>query len=201
MFTDDLAREDVDFVDPALLHLVERQVLDRISDAASAQGVLATASFTAIGLADLNDAPVIVLLDGVQDPGNVGAVVRVAAATGAGVVVANGSADPYSPRAVRASAGTVAATRVVDGVSAADALQHFGSAGFSRIGAAMSGGVDLGELDTAKPVVVVLGSEGAGLSAEIAPLLDGHVTLTMRAPVESLNVAVTAGIVLYQLRS
>ena len=200
VFTDDPERNDVEFIDPAVVHVVERHVLDRISDAASAQGVLALAQFEPCILDDLDDANVVVLLDAVQDPGNVGAVVRIAAATGAGVVVANGSADPYSPRAVRASAGNIAATRGVDGVSAADALRHFETAGFSRIGAAMAGGDDPRELDRSRPVVIVLGSEGAGLSDEVEAHLDGHVTLSMRAPVESLNVAVTAGIVLYQLR-
>lgn len=201
VYTDDEDRDDIDFVDDSLVHIVERSVLDRISDAASAQGVLAVAPFTTADLASVEVEDTVVVLDGVQDPGNVGAVIRVAVATGAAVIVAHGSADPYSPRAVRASAGTTATARVVTEVAAADALEHLGRAGFNRVGAAMTGGVDPTRVDVSKPVAVVLGSEGAGLSPAVEAALDGHVTLAMNAPVESLNVAVTAGIVLYGLRS
>ncbi len=210
VFTDDLTRLDPTVLESASnVWELDRRELDRISDAASPQGVLAIGHCRTVSLVTAAAHDLIVVLDGVQDPGNVGAVVRVAAACGVGAVVACvGTADPTAPRAVRASAGTLAMLDVVVGVDVLSALATLSAAGVRVIATAIEGSVTLDQLrdrvgasSTWRSTAIVLGSEGAGLSPGVADLVNDTVALTMKRPVESLNVAVAAGVVLYSLVS
>jgi TrmH family RNA methyltransferase len=204
VFTDEPNQSILRGIDPGLVNLVERSVLDRISDSVTPQGVLAVGRYDRLDLDTFlgtSPPPVTVVLDAVQDPGNVGAVVRIAAAFGAAVVCGGGCADAFSPRAVRASAGTIAAVAVLADVEAAVALAGMQRHGVRVIGTAMTGGVAPDAVKVSGPVAIVVGSEGAGMSDSVEALVDSNITVPMRAPVESLNVAVTVGIVLYHLRS
>jgi RNA methyltransferase, TrmH family len=199
VFVDDPERVP-DGVDAKAVWAVDRAELDRISDAATPQGMLAIGRSRVVPLERAAEHRLIVVLDGVQDPGNVGAVVRVAAACGVGALIATtGCADPTSPRAVRASAGTIAMMDLVVGVDSAVAVVALQRAGVRVIATAMDGSIGLGDLGSGQPTAIVLGSEGAGVSPAALELADDTVSLPMVAPVESLNVAVTAGVVLYGL--
>ncbi len=199
--------DDEGLVDDAMLgdetavFVLDRSVLESVADTQTPQGVLAVVAMRSCSLGDIADRRRVVVLDGVQDPGNVGAIVRVAAALGWDAVVAcKGSGDPWSPKAVRASAGTVGMVDVVVDIGAAEAVAALGAAGIRLVGADMSPTVDLGEIDTSSPLALVLGAEGQGLSQETRHLLNDIVAVDMTAPVESLNVAVTGGIVMHTLR-
>ncbi len=180
--------------------VVERSTLDRLSDAVGPQGILAIGDAVRRTIADIADRPRVVVLDGIQDPGNVGAIVRVAAAVGAAVVCSTGCADPTSPRAVRGSAGTVSAVDIVADIDLRTALDALSDAGHTIVGLTMDATATLGDIDQTSLVTIVLGGEGNGLSEAALDRLDTTVALPMNEPVESLNVAVSAGIVLYGLR-
>jgi RNA methyltransferase, TrmH family len=132
----------------------------------------------------------LIVLDGVQDPGNVGAICRTAAAAGApALAVLPGSADPYGPKAVRASAGNV--FRLV--VAKAHWRDLDGLDGF---GAAPSGGAPLAEAPIESAGMVVLGSEAHGLSRKDLKL----VTVPLTEGVESLNVAAAAALIIFEIK-
>ena len=132
----------------------------------------------------------LVVLDRVQDPGNVGAIARTAAAAGApALAFLPGTADPYGPKAVRASAGNVFRLTV----ARAKWKDLEGLAGF---GAAPSGGAPLAEAPIESTDMVVLGSEAHGLSRADLKL----VTVPLTEGVESLNVAAAAAIILFEIR-
>jgi len=140
----------------------------------------------------------------VQDPGNMGAIVRVAEAAGAsGLIAAGRSADPFGWKALRGSMGSALrlpiATRPSPEEAAADARRHG-----CRVVATLPDGTgatpSLFETDLSGPLAVLVGSEGAGLSAAAIGDADVRVTIPMRPPVESLNTAVTAALVLYEAR-
>ena len=132
----------------------------------------------------------LVVLDGVQDPGNVGAICRTAAAAGApALVVLQGSADPYGAKAVRASAGNV--FRLTVARAAWSDL-----AGLDGYGAAASGGEPLARAPIENAGMIVLGSEAHGLSRDDLKT----VTVPLAAGVESLNVAAAAALLLFEVR-
>ncbi len=179
--------------------LVARAVLERLAESKTPQHLLAVVRRRDVPAAEILRRPgPVVFLFGIQDPGNLGAVVRVGEAAGcAGVVAAAGSADFFHPRAVRASAGSVLRIPVSGRVSfepfATDARQ----AGREICGAVASGGENPFEAPVPASSVLVIGSEGAGLPAGAFRYLDRKLTIPMRPPVDSLNAAVAAALLLY----
>jgi TrmH family RNA methyltransferase len=179
--------------------LVSRVVLERLAQAATPQHLLAVVRRRDVPVAEVLDRPgPVIFVFGIQDPGNLGAIVRVGEAAGsAGVVAAPGSADFFHPRAVRASAGSVLRIPVSGRVSferfAADAKK----AGREVCGAVASAGENPFEVPLSPASVLVIGSEGAGLPAGAYRCLDRKLTIPMKPPVNSLNAAVAAALLLY----
>jgi len=182
--------------------LVSRAVLERIADTKTPQHLLAIARRRDVPVAELFARPgPLVFLFGLQDPGNLGAVVRVAeAAGGAGVAAAPGSADFFHPRAVRASAGSVLRLPVSGRVSFEPFARDAKEAGRVLCGAVPSGGDDPFLSPAPQASVIVVGSEGSGLPAGAYRYLDRRLTIPMRPPVDSLNAAVAAALLLYSAR-
>lgn len=137
----------------------------------------------------------ILLLDGVQDPGNVGTAVRAAHAFGAGVALSRGSADLYNPKTVRATMGSLFHAPVARELDAAGFLEGARSEGFSTVAAVPEGGAHPRSMPGER-VVISVGSEGAGLSEGVLAACEARVTIPARAA--SLNAAVAAAILLYE---
>ena len=178
------------------------EVLSSMSPVSSPSGFVAIAAHRPVRLQDvyrrrgLTLAPV-----GVQDPGNVGAIIRAADAAGAsGVVVSSGSADPFGWRALRGAMGSSFRLPVADinHISAAVDAAH--ERGIDVIAAVPRGGRSLYAFDLTEPKLIFLGSEGAGLDDEILALADARLTVPMRQHVQSLNAAVAASLIVYEAR-
>jgi TrmH family RNA methyltransferase len=178
-------------------------VMKAISPVRSPSAIVALADRPSANGADVygGTAPLVIVAVGVQDPGNVGAIVRVAEAGGAtGVVGADGSADPYGWKALRGSMGS--AFRVPIGIqedvgqTMADARRR----GCRIVAAVPRGGRPLGEVDWTKSAAVLVGGEGTGLSTALVNSADDRVTIPMEPPVESLNAAVAAALIVYEAR-
>ena len=148
---------------------------------------------------DSGRPPLLVALDGVTDPRNLGAVVRSAAAFDAhGVVVPQRRAVGMTASAWRTSAGAAARLRVARAVNLPRALAAYQDAGLQTVGLAADGDLDLQEYDGfADPVALVVGAEGAGLSRLVRERCDVVVRIPIDRDTESLNVSVAAGIALY----
>jgi TrmH family RNA methyltransferase len=144
-------------------------------------------------------SPLLVCVD-VRDPGNLGALVRVADAAGAGgVITCAGTADVYGPKTVRASAGSLFHVPLVLGGEPAAVLEVLGAAGYTRLGTLARGGQDYVEQDLSGKVALVFGNEANGLPEGVASLLDGGVTVPMSGRAESLNVAMTATVLCFEI--
>ena len=188
--------EETPGVDEQLVTVrVSRPLFRALTDAVHPQGVLGLFRRPKSSAESLfrNPATIVVALDGVQDPGNVGTIVRLAAAFDAGGVALTGEcADPYSPKAIRASAGTILELPVHKFTRAAlvDAAQvhQFG------LFAAAASHTPTPEIP-ATAAVIVFGSEGSGVSREIADR-SRPLSIGMSPRVESLNVAAAAAILL-----
>lgn len=137
------------------------------------------------------------LLDGLQDPANVGAIIRTAVAAGYEDVYLAGCADPFSPKSVRASMSGVFFARIMQGTQE-EILSAI--AGMSVIAADM-GGEDVFSYVAPEKFCLAVGSEGSGLSALVRSRADVTVRIPMDARTESLNAAVSAGILMYALRT
>jgi TrmH family RNA methyltransferase len=145
------------------------------------------------------DAPLVVLMAGVQDPGNVGTIVRSAEAFGAtGVVAARGTADPWSPKALRASAGSALRLPLLRGMAIPILLAQLRIAHVRIFAASAKSGVALPEADLREAAAILIGGEGAGLSPEIERSADARISIPMSEAVESLNAGVAASVVLFE---
>lgn len=177
-------------------------VLDAASPVRTPTGLVAIGRLSPAGLSDVwQPAPALVVgVAGVQDPGNVGAIVRAADAAGAtGMLVARGSADPFGWKALRASMGSAFRVPIVTNADLDAACREARARGVGIAATSPSGGRDLYEADLRSPLLLLVGAEGPGLGDDL--LAAGlRVRIPMRAPCESLNVAMAAGIILFEVR-
>lgn len=182
---------------PELLS-VERTLLRSALTTEAPQAVAAVAEAPAWGWTDLlsRPNPLIVVLAGLQDPGNVGTIVRSAEAFGAaGVVALPGTVSVWNPKSVRASAGSVLRVPVVTaGVD--EAFEQLGAAGVSVWTTDVNGAEPAGNLNG--PVAVIIGNEGNGVSQTVAARASRAITIPCPGPVESLNAAIATSILLYE---
>jgi len=213
--TDDRVREALSTAADQGMPLMEvtRIELDRMSGGAAHQGLLLTVpAYDYLDPSDLlaraidsGHAPLIVALDGVTDPRNLGAVVRSAAAFGAdGVVIPERRAAGVTGSAWKASAGTLAHLPVARATNLTRTLNAYAKAGCTIVGLAADGDLLLTAMDratAADPLVVVIGGEGRGLSRLVTESCDRIVSIPMASDTESLNASVAAGIALYVVAS
>jgi len=171
-----------------------------IAPTATPQGIAALAAAPAWTLEDLLGAnPLVVGIAGLQDPGNVGAIVRTSEAFGAtGVIACRGAADPLGPKALRASAGSALRLPLLSGWPAERAFAELRSRGLRQCAASLSGDCAPHDAGLAAPAALWIGSEGAGLPAEIERDADVRVRIPIFPRVESLNAAAAAAVLLYE---
>ncbi len=188
------------FDDTVEILVVRDRVFERLAPSVTPQPMLAVAPRPQASIPtsfDVSDFALVLL--GVADPGNVGTLIRVADATGAAcVVVAAGGADPWRPKTVRASAGSVLRVPVVSGVDAQTTLRQLRAAGAKIVATDVREGVphDSGVLNG--PLAIVLGSESHGLDRSIDSLVDDWVRIDMVGNTESLNVAMAGTLLAFQ---
>ena len=177
-------------------YTADTDLFDYVSPMKNSPGPLFTLAIPAEAAPRFDRA---ILLENVQDPGNVGTVIRTAAAMGVDTVLLCGAcADVYSPKTARATMGAIFREKLFH-CTAAEAKALAAQNGLPLYGAALSDRAsDIRELDV-KNAVVAIGSEGRGLTAELLGLCDGEVIIPMAAGSESLNAAVAGAIVLWEM--
>jgi TrmH family RNA methyltransferase len=143
--------------------------------------------------------PMLVCVAGIQDPGNLGTILRSAEAFGAnGVLLGEGTVSPFNPKAVRASAGSLFRLKVAR-VNLQEAIAAMGERGVRVVATSSHKGKALTEAVVAPPIALVVGNEGAGVPKELMAQVDETVFIPHSPQVESLNAAVAASIVLYEI--
>jgi RNA methyltransferase, TrmH family len=180
---------------------VTESVLGAMSPVRQPSGVVTIARRRDASLeAALGHPPqLVMMLADVQDPGNVGAIIRTAEACGAtGIITSERSADPFGWKALRGSMGSVFRIPIAPKQSLAAAIAEARRRSIRVYTAVPQGGRALPDCDLREPSGIVLGGEGAGVSPETVALADQTLSIPMRAPVESLNVATAAAIIAYE---
>jgi 23S rRNA (guanosine2251-2'-O)-methyltransferase len=181
----------------------ERRLLDRMADGAVHQGIIAISA--ALAYADFevlfqSENPLIVVLDGVEDPHNLGAVMRTAEACKAsGIVVPERHSAPLSATVVKASAGASAYVPVVRVKNLVTAINEMKERGLWIVGVDTAGTQDWTAFDYKGPAALVLGGEHRGLRRLVREHCDVLVRLPMLGKIASLNISVAAGVVLYEV--
>lgn len=206
---DDRIRESLQIATAAGIPMLEapRTELDRLTDGAVHQGIaIQVPPYEYAHAKDLIDSsmpgtPLIVALDSITDPRNLGAIVRSTAAFGGhGVLVPARRSAGMTASAWKTSAGAAARLPVAQAPNLTRALDDYRKAGFFVVGLDMEGDVELPGFDLAtSPLVVVIGSEGKGLSRLVREACDQIISIPMTSSVESLNAGLAAGVTLYEI--
>jgi TrmH family RNA methyltransferase len=183
--------------------LSERQ-FSSITTAKTPQGIAAVVRIPSISpekQLPIKPGKRLLLLDEIQDPGNVGTLIRTAAALDySGVILSPACADPLSPKAVQATAGSILSVWFCRTDRYLDHARSLKDRGFTLFAAALDG-ASVNDCHVDGPLVIMLGSEGSGLSASLLEIADARVAIPInRNKVESLNVAAAGAIVMHSLR-
>lgn len=187
------------FDDTVEILVVQDRIFERLAPSVTPQPMLAVALRPQAQLPSrLDDEDFVIVLVGVADPGNVGTLIRVADATAAACVVVVGGADPWRPKAVRSSTGSVLRVPVVRTTDVEAGLGRLRAAGARIVATDVREGIphDRGVLKG--PLAIVLGSESHGLDRGIDSLVDDWVRIDMAGNAESLNVAMAGTLLAYE---
>ncbi|HWR59016.1 MAG TPA: RNA methyltransferase [Thermodesulfovibrionales bacterium] len=193
-FLREVERQGWDFIETT------DHILSKLSDTETPQGIVAVVSYSVGGLraVSLKDQPLIIVCDGIQDPGNLGTIIRTSDAAGAGaVILLPGTCDAFSPKVIRASAGSVFNIPVLS-VDVGILIKWLHEKGIMIVVTDARMPMTIYESDLRKPLAFVFGNEAKGVSE----CLKGHGDLFLGIPIlgkaESLNVAASAAICLFE---
>ncbi len=181
---------------------VSEPVLAKCCSTKTPQAVVAVAHMVEPVADSLLSAPWVLVADGVQDPGNIGTMIRSAAAVGVdAVILGPGCADLYAPKTVRATMGALFQVPVLQLTKTSELvhlLQQVRSSGTQVLVAALEGGATMYDVDWRERSWLVVGNEGSGVSPEIVAVASQNVYIPMSGQTESLNVAMAATVLLYE---
>lgn len=186
----------------AEVYEVEGRLLEQVAPTKTCQGLVALAELPRYSWGDLLACPRVLVLDGVQDPGNTGTLLRSARAFGFSGALCVGGADPFNARSVRSAAGAafvlpILRTQTQPDVS--DWSARLVEAGYSLVTAAAHGGVPLNEAVFPERAALVLGAEVSGISAAASARALVQVTISLSGACESLNVAAAGAVLMYEM--
>lgn len=178
---------------------VKPAILESVSDTQTSQGLVGV--FPIPALREPDPADFVLILDGISDPGNLGSILRTAAAAGVQMAVLTpGSADPFAPKVVRSAMGAhfYLPVRVYQWDELA-ALKQRRWAGMRFFGSEMSGGKSLWQTNLKDPLGLIIGSEAAGISCQAKQQADDFIHIPMQGKIESLNASTAASILIFEV--
>lgn len=182
-------------------------VMNKLSDTETPQGVLAVVKAEAADIESLTgqdatadgEKPFIIVMDGLQDPGNMGTIIRTAEGAGVtGILISNDSVDPYSPKVVRSTMGAVFRMKICVSRDLAGDIGKLKEQGITVFGTHLSG-KEFYDEDFTGAAAFLIGNEGRGLKDEVAETADRLLRIPMKGNVESLNAGVSAAVVMYEV--
>lgn len=182
---------------------VSEEIYHKISDTDQPQGIMAIIKKRQYSIEQLlvaNDKqPLLVVLDGIQDPGNVGTIIRTADAAGCtGVIALKGSADIFAGKTVRATMGSLFHLPIIEDLSYTELIHNCKQAGINLLATCLQQSSEYYKADFISPAAIILGNEGQGIKPELIDAADSRLLIPLIGQAESLNVAVAAGIILYE---
>jgi len=183
--------------------VVDDKLFKEVSGTETPEGILAVGEIPRHNLNEIvsGKAPLVLLAVAIQDPGNLGTMIRTAHASGAsGVVLSKGCVDPYNAKVVRAAAGALFSLPLVADLSAEEAIKSLKDKGIKVVACDPAAPDPYWGLDMTGPLAIAVGNEGQGFSEAVLALADSKTQVPMQDGCESLNAAITAAIVLFSAR-
>ena len=178
---------------------VPNHIMEKISEAKTPQGLLAVAKITKAELP--TNSKRILILDNLQDPGNLGTIIRTADAMNFDIVILSKKcADPYSLKVTRSTVGSIFHTPLIYDVETSPALQELKSNSYTIYSSTPYNAISIDEITPEKNFVLVIGNEGNGISDETKQNTDYFVKIDMPGLAESLNASIAAGILMYKFK-
>ncbi|MDO4476076.1 MAG: RNA methyltransferase [Lachnospiraceae bacterium] len=184
----------------SLLELVSDEVMARMSDTQTPQGVICLVRQYHYRLEDLlQGTPLLMVLENLQDPGNLGTILRTAEGAGVtGIVLSKGSAELYNPKVIRSTMGSIYRMPFIYTEDLQGTIRELQSRGVRMYAAHLKGTMNYTKPDYTGPSAFMIGNESKGLSDATAEMADHYVRIPMKGQVESLNAAVAAAVLMYQ---
>lgn len=184
-----------------ILHRISKELFKSISDTDSPQGILAVVEFIEYSLKEtLKENNFLVILDRVQDPGNMGTIIRTADAFGANaVIITGGCVDVYNPKTIRSTMGSIFQIPIVHIKDIRDALKELKNEGVSVIATSLDTDKYSYDIDFKSDCALVIGNEANGISDEVVALSDQKVKIPMIGLAESLNAGVASAVIMYEV--
>lgn len=182
------------------IFFVPINIFKEISGTDNPQGVLAVVSKSNQTFTELNHKGMYILLDGVQDPGNLGTIIRTADAVGVdGVVLSSGCVDAYNLKTLRATAGSIFRVRIFEKVNLPEFVKDMQQMGMKIIVASLQSNQYYFNIKYSKGLGIVIGNEANGVSKKMLELADHIVSIPMKEGVDSLNAAIAASVIMYEV--
>ncbi|HZK42684.1 MAG TPA: RNA methyltransferase [Syntrophomonadaceae bacterium] len=180
--------------------LINSKLMAEISDTDNPQGILAVVEQPIWNKENLKkDASVLVLLDGITDPGNMGTIIRTSWVFNVdGVLLTSGCVDPYSHKVVRSTMGGILNIPIFRNITISD-IEDLTAANFSLLGSTVNDAKKYYEYDFTIPTIIIIGSEGQGMSSSLAKRCHDLITIPINPNADSLNAGVACGIILSEV--
>ncbi|MCL2415902.1 MAG: RNA methyltransferase [Defluviitaleaceae bacterium] len=185
---------------PESTAVISDRIFQSISDTVNPQGVMAVIKQKQFDINSIikQKNPLIIMLDSINDPGNLGTILRTAqSANAAGIIMSGDCADIYSPKTIRSAAGFAFHIPFVS-VDLPLAIQKLKAEGIAVFAAAPNAAKSLYDMDLKKPLAFVIGNESHGISREVADLADSNIKIPIIGQAESLNASMACGIMIYE---
>ncbi len=196
----DGVKTDIEFDCPS--YIFAPKLFSEITDTITSQGIIAICHMEKKSLEDIKieKGDCIVMCEALQDPGNIGTVIRTAhAASCAGVILTKGCCDLYNPKIVRSTMSSIFSVPVVQNADAEETIKFFKRLGYtSAAGALTENSVDFYDADLRGKHLIIIGNEGNGIKGETLSLCDKVLKIPMKSDAESLNAAVAGSVMIYE---
>jgi len=177
------------------------QILKSVSDTDNPQGIIAVVNFKESKLEELvsNDKSLFIILDSIQDPGNMGTIIRTCDAFNVdGVIISEGSVDLYNPKTIRSTMGSIFHIPIVFSENILDTVKYLKSNEITIMSTALEDSTDIHNVDLNRPVAIIIGNEANGVRNELLSVSNANIKIPMPGKAESLNAAIASSIVIYE---
>jgi TrmH family RNA methyltransferase len=181
---------------------LKKKEIEKLTDTETPQGIMAVVKKKKFTLSRdfLKESSLLLGLDSIRDPGNLGTMIRTADAAGAdGVLLSKGCVELYNPKVIRSTMGSIFHLPVVEGLDLKEVLPEMKVSGFKIFSSEVHQGKDYSRISYPEKICLLMGGESSGISKEVSNLADERIKIPLFGKAESLNASVAAGILLYEM--